>query len=210
VPTGVTSVLVEITAGGSGGIVNGGGSGGGYIMALLDVTPASSISYTVGAGGIGSTGGASTPGGHSQVVYGSTTMFAAGGLSSSFDFGTKVFSANGGSLVVSPATFRNYIGISGAAGSANQISFQQKSATSFFEISSGGHGGGPGYCRECITKGSYAAYDIAAAAYLVTHIGEFSFRALTGSGGGSGYGLTSVGGFVGGRDGADGIVIIHY
>ena len=64
VPTGITSITVECWGGGGagGGVssangVGGGGGGGAYARSILTVTPGTVYSYTVGAGGVGTTGG---------------------------------------------------------------------------------------------------------------------------------------------------------
>src|SRR6202034_215098 len=58
VPTGVTSIEVELWAGGSGswasvvGYTGGGGSGGGYARKrITGLTPGSTVAVTIGAGG---------------------------------------------------------------------------------------------------------------------------------------------------------------
>ncbi len=208
VPVGVTSILVELTGGGAGGIIHGGGGGGGYIGAQFIVTPGTTLNFTVGGGSLGSAGGNSVAAGSSIFTVGSVVLTAEGGLGTTFNNTSKLFSSAGGVFFISPSTFRNYVGIAGAAGEPNKITFEQKSATSFFEISSNGVGGGPGYCRECTGKGAYYSYDISAA---VTFRNTFSeFRIVPGGGGGGGYQLSSFGGFGSGGAGKDGVITIHY
>lgn len=91
VPAGVTSLTVECWgAGGAGGgstssgNSGAGGGAGGYSKRTLAVTPGASISYTVGTGGIGSTGDG-TSGGNSSFL----SINANGG---------KGGKANGGSV----------------------------------------------------------------------------------------------------------------
>lgn len=87
VPAGVTKILVEVRGGGGGGgkgnngsAVGQGGSGGGYARSLLTVTPGSMHSVTVGAAGIGSTGGTCTVGGAGGgSSFGSPVMISATG-----------------------------------------------------------------------------------------------------------------------------------
>ena len=50
-PAGVTSVSYLVVAGGGGGINYGGGGGGGVVTGTLAVTPLTSYTVTVGAGG---------------------------------------------------------------------------------------------------------------------------------------------------------------
>lgn len=207
VPAGVTKILVEGVGGGSGGTIEGGGGGGGYFMALLDVTPSTTLSYSVGAGGSGSAGAASTAGGPSSITYGTINLQAQGGLASSFASGT--FTSNGGVVFYTgPSTYRSFMTRNGAAGSVSHTSFQQRSSTAFYEIYEGGYGGGPGYCRECTSRGSYVIYDIAGASTYRRQSQDN--RIIPGAGGGAGVALISVGGFTGGGTGADGQIIIHF
>ncbi|MFT3980221.1 MAG: hypothetical protein QM687_07120 [Ferruginibacter sp.] len=208
VPAGVTIVLVEVTGGGAGGIIQGGGGGGGYIMGKFTVVPGDVLSYTVGAGSSGSAGANSTDAGNSVISYGSVTLTGQGAPGTTFNSTSRQIGTYGGVFFVSPSSFRNFYGIAGAAGQANRITFEQKSATSFFEISSDGDSGGPGYCRTCTGKGIYYAYDIAAA--TVYRQSPAEFRLPAGAGGPGGYILSSVGGFGGGGSGKDGIVVFRY
>jgi hypothetical protein len=207
VPAGVTKVLVEIVAGGGGGNIHGGGGGGGYLKAILPVTAGSSINYVLGAGGTGGAGGSGTNGGGSQITYGAITIFADGGSGASFNNTTKTFNAAGGQYAA-PTGISSFIGEHGERGKPNKITFEQKSATSFFEISSGGNGGGSGRCKTCETEGIYYAYDISAAAVFRQSLNN-SFNS-PGTGGGGGWILSSVGGFGGGGAGSAGVVIFYY
>lgn len=208
VPASVTKIMVEVVGGGGGGNINGGGGGGGYVVAFLDVTPASTVNYTVGTGGSGGAGANGTNGGISSLTYGGIGFNAIGGGGAIFDNTLKQFSAAVGQYTVTPATFYSYYAEYGGVGKPNRITFQQKSATSFYEISSDGNGGGPGYCRDCESEGTYILYDIAGAA-TVRWSNASGFKPA-GTGGGGGYLLTSVGGFVGGAGGAPGLIRIHY
>jgi hypothetical protein len=207
VPAGVTKVLVEIVAGGGGGNIHGGGGGGGYLKAILPVTAGTLINYVVGAGGAGGAGGNGINGGHSQITYGAITIFTFEGSGASFNNTTKIFNASGG-LYVAPTGINSFIGEHGERGKPNKITFEQKSATSFFEISSGGNGGGAGRCKTCETEGIYYAYDISAAA-VFRQSANATFNS-PGTGGGGGYSLSSVGGFGGGGSGSAGVVIFYY
>ncbi|MEK7499832.1 MAG: glycine-rich domain-containing protein, partial [Patescibacteria group bacterium] len=59
VPSGVTSVTVQVWGGGAGGggTLGGGGGGGAYSTSTVAVTPAEDIDITVGSGGIDDTNG---------------------------------------------------------------------------------------------------------------------------------------------------------
>lgn len=79
VPPGTTSVLVEQAAGGGGGggagnaaSEDGGGAGaGGYIQAIVTVTPGGSETVTVGTGGAGSTSGNNPGANGGNTTFGS-------------------------------------------------------------------------------------------------------------------------------------------
>lgn len=86
VPAGVTRILVEIwgAGGGGGGASNmaneycgTGGAGGGYTRKIIDVTPAQTLAYAVGAAGTGGAAGASGTGGGTTSFGGILT--ATGG-----------------------------------------------------------------------------------------------------------------------------------
>ena len=84
VPAGVNAIDVFLVGGGGGGNVNGyAGAGGGYTKTLknLSVTPGSSLSVVVGAGGAGSTEktGLGGNGSASTIGIGGTTYTANGG-----------------------------------------------------------------------------------------------------------------------------------
>ena len=81
VPTGLTTLDVLVVAGGGGGGFNnsgGGGAGGLIYRPAFPVTPAGSVSYTVGGGGNGTTDGGSPAATNGQdSVFG--TLTAKGG-----------------------------------------------------------------------------------------------------------------------------------
>ncbi len=208
VPANVTKIMVDMIGGGAGGLQHGGGAGGGYMRFLFTVTPGASLSFVIGAGGGGTGGISAAAGGNTTFSNGLITLYAMGGSATTFDNVTKTFESTGGNFQLSTLSFRNFIASSGVAGQPNKITFEQKSPTSFFEISEGGNGGGAGNCRTCIGQGVYIAYDIAGAAIFRKSISEISKP--FGTGGGAGYILSSLGGFGGGVSGTNGAAIIHY
>jgi len=89
VPAGVTTIEVEVWAGGSGswasisGFTGGGGSGGGYARKrMIGVTPGAVATVVIGAGGTAGVSGTTAPGpgGASSFVLGGTTISATGGV----------------------------------------------------------------------------------------------------------------------------------
>lgn len=105
VPSGVTSVQIEVWGGGGGGGGGGagsgsngasGGGGGGYCKKnALTVTPGDLIAYVVGAGGVtGATGGDNaTAGAQSSVA---STYFANGGGAGDYGDNDPSVAASGG------------------------------------------------------------------------------------------------------------------
>lgn len=87
VPAGVTKLLIEVRGGGGGGgkgnagggAVGQGGSGGGYGMGIFAVTPGSVHAVTVGAGGLGASGGTCTVGGSGGSSSVGALISATGG-----------------------------------------------------------------------------------------------------------------------------------
>lgn len=107
VPSGVTTVVVEMWgAGGGGGQDAGtagtdqvaGGGGGGYVRSSLSVTAGGTVSYTVGSGGAAGSGGPGSSG--TDTVFGSLTAGgggggAAGGIGSTAAGGTNSGTVSG-------------------------------------------------------------------------------------------------------------------
>lgn len=86
-PAGCTAILVEALGGGGGGARVGsaadpssGGAAGGYLRKYFTVSPSTSYSYAIGAGGAGRTStSAGNSGGNTTFTVGSTTVTAGGG-----------------------------------------------------------------------------------------------------------------------------------
>lgn len=104
VPAGITRVKVVVVGGGGGGgagqtiggtepVSGGTGGTGGTAAAYLDVTPAQSISVTVGAGGAGSNSGAGSAGGSSS--FGSLLSASGGNGGAAASGGPGANGANG-------------------------------------------------------------------------------------------------------------------
>ncbi len=108
VPTGVTSVIVEVWGAGGGGGAAGttgsdqgaaGGGGGGYTRKTLTVSAGQTIAYVVGAGGAGNSTAddalAGTTGGLSSATYSGTTYTANGGVGGVGNMGSGVVGVGG-------------------------------------------------------------------------------------------------------------------
>jgi len=120
VPSGVTKVKVTVVGGGAGGSsgsgnAGAGGGGGTAIKIISGLTPAGTVSVTVGSGGsAGSNGGTSSFGAYCSATGGSTTTGAnggPGGSGSSGDLNMTGQGGNGGALVGS----RGYYGGGGSS-----------------------------------------------------------------------------------------------
>lgn len=120
-PTGVTSVDVECWGGGGGGGNGadrntgggGGGGGGGYVKKLsIPVTPSSSYTVTIGAGG-----SSATAGGNSSFTGDSSTTITANGGSAGNNNGGSGGSGASGSCTGGCSTGA-YTGGAGASGTA--------------------------------------------------------------------------------------------
>jgi hypothetical protein len=142
VPQGVTSILVSGCAGGNGGYGSGGtgGAAGQWVIKQhISVTPGSTITVTIGAGGAGSTGNCNY-GGNTTLVSGSTTLLSlSGGGGGSADIyiagynGSGVMYYGGGGA---PTPFGSGGGIAGSGSNGNNAYG--------FGAGGGGSGGGSG------------------------------------------------------------------
>lgn len=137
IPDTVTKVMIEAWGGGGGGAAGGGGGGGGYATTVIAVTPNTNINITaIGTGGTGATGVATaTDGGATSVSYsGNTVAYGIGGSGATAvrpGYGAGIFTTAGLSYAQKP----------GQNGSGNQVSFQQKNATTFVVVRKYGDGG---------------------------------------------------------------------
>jgi hypothetical protein len=207
VPAGVTRVYVEAWGGGGGGNWYAGGGGGGYVCGIITVTPASSITYQVGAEGAGS-GNTGTNGGSSTVTYSpaSITFTAQGGFGATFS-SPFAFVGSGGPFSAT-GTF-SYAGVNGTSGFPSVANIIQSSATAFHEISGGGNGGDAANGGGKGGRGSYQIFTISPVAGLRIVFGTNGGR--PGGGGGSGYlGTVGSSGNGNGSGGGIGMVVIRY
>ena len=147
VPTGVTSVIVEVWGAGGGGGAGGlqtspgaaGGGGGGYTRKTLTVSAGQTIAYVVGAGGAGNllceNSAAGTTGDPSSATYSGTTYTANGGVGGE---------SNGGGGT----------GLAGTGGSASNGDENRTGGTG--SIKSQGRGGGGGSSASSGSNGTNA------------------------------------------------------
>ncbi|NOT52455.1 MAG: hypothetical protein HOP10_14390 [Chitinophagaceae bacterium] len=183
IPAGVTSILVECWGGGGGGSTLTGGGGGGYISAKLTVTPLSSATLTIGAGGnYGSGNGIS--GGNTSFVISGITLQANGGDGGFGGDPTVTFlpigQATGGGFAVTGIT-NQFIGFYGSPGGLSKLSFMTASATDFAKIVNYGDGGDAALLPGSGSKGGYRMVSIS----VNQAIYATSFGIQPGGGGGA-------------------------
>ncbi|MGG9972279.1 glycine-rich domain-containing protein [Ferruginibacter sp. SUN002] len=157
VPAGVTKVYVEVWGGGGGGGFGTGGSGAGYIVGKFVVTPSSSITITVGAGGnYGTETTNGIIGGISSVTYGAIVLTATGGEGGVRSQAAAFNPPAGGSFNASGLT--NYIGYYGTPGQVTTYAFNQINATEFASTTYFGNGGDAAMSPNSGGKGGYRLF----------------------------------------------------
>jgi hypothetical protein len=158
IPLGISRIKVEGWGGGSGAGTKKGGASGGYICGFFAVSPAQSVTITIGSGGVGGRlGGTSGPGGNTIIIVGNVTLTALGGIGTSTN-ATGLISSNGegGGYTVSPGTFRNYIGLFGNIGGYTKIQYTTNNASVFWKETSFGDGGdAPNWPTQTGGRGEY-------------------------------------------------------
>ena len=200
VPAGVDRVLVELWGAGAGGRELSGGGAGGYLKALLDVTPGDTYTITLGEGGIGQTSSASATNGGTTSITGYTfsPLQATGGIATGL----------GGSTSINPNI--KAIRRRGNHGQPTRIRFEEYAPGSFAQIFERGNGGAAMYA-----PGSEGRGKILATVY--NDLSSILFQSGVGSSSGTSFGAGGGGGGVNGEptissggDGADGYAIIRW
>lgn len=179
VPSGVYKITIEAVGGSGGGgggggksstsTYSGGGGGGGggaeYTGIILDVTPGTTISYTIGAEGTGGAAGTSTAyggsggkGGNTTVSYKSLTILTAhggeGGSGGRYNLGIGI-GGNGGSGSTAIQKIYGYTGANGDMGTGTTIIPGGKNGGEVTNILKEFYGGNGGLGR---TSGSGSGY----------------------------------------------------
>jgi hypothetical protein len=147
VPTGLTSLRVMLVAGGGGsGRYGAGGAGGMIEMSSFPVTPAGTVSYTVGSGGTaGDLDGAFSGGTGIDSVFGSLTAKGGGG--------GKYHSSSGGPATLQPGSN----GGSGAGGDSNPGSAPNASGGTGNQPAQPGNSGTYGYGNPGTVGGNFTS-----------------------------------------------------
>lgn len=196
VPSGVTDIFVEAWGGGGGGASGGGGGGGGYAATQFTVIPGTGISITVGAGGTGAaSNGVDAIDGSSSIVQINTLQLLAyggeGGHATLGGFAGR-FSSNTSGMFL--------YGQSGEPGDVNTETYGPYSSTIYYTavyFGSGGAGGNTGVKQK---NGGFRSFNSTTAATIKNGYSQAGVE--PGGGGGGDY--------YGGKNGAPGLVIIHY
>jgi hypothetical protein len=151
-PAGVTSVEVLVVAGGGGGQTGGGGAGGVIYNTSFSVTPSSSYTVTVGAGGAPGVNG-------SNSVFSSLTAIGGGyGASSSAvgnggSGGGGYYGRRSDGLVFGPMS--NGTGTAGQGFAGGNYTATGNPPSSSYAVGGGGGGaGGPGITNNSWTGGN--------------------------------------------------------
>lgn len=205
IPEGVTKIMVEAWGGGGGGSCAAGGGGGGYICGYFTVTPGSSITFDIGAGGSGSNC-ETTASNHAEtttVTVNGVVLRALQGLGS-YRYGTaNYWLGRGGSYSVSPTTFRNFMGASGEDGSPNDVEYKSVAAGVARTVTKSGRGGNAG---NTMYTGGLGGYIEATSATVALYVTGGSAKLP----GGGGSGNTNISTVYYGAPGAAGMVVFHY
>jgi hypothetical protein len=203
VPAGVTKIYIELWGAGGGGSIYGGGGGGAYIKAYFTVTAGSSVSYTIGGGGVGGSfaGSSGNTGTTCTVTVGSVTLTAFGGVGGSSNVAGDRPGEGGRSSVTTG--FRNFIAIDGKNGQHNQFTFAQRNATTYVITTKYGNGGDG---RNAPNKGGIGNYTIINESTAAI-IKESYAQAPSIPGGGGGSFVCSI---CTSNTGAGGQFIVHY
>lgn len=195
VPASVTKVFVECWAGGGGGATGGGGGGGGYAAYEWSVTPGSVFNITVGGGGAGATTATTdaVDGSNTIVQIGTAQLIAYGG-----DGGHVTIPGFAGEFGASFGAY--YYGQSGTAGECNTESYGVYNATIYYTAIKFGSGGIGGNTQLLQHNGGFRSYNTSTAAIIKNTNSLFGVEPSGGGGADA----------TGGKNGAPGLVIIHY
>ncbi len=198
VPDTVTSIIVECWGGGGGGSTLTGGAGGGYATTRFDVTPGTTLNFTIGA-------------------YGNFGNIAVQGGNTLINIGGKFIQANGGAggiagdpLISSPNSFSrplgggfngtppNFFGMNGSPGGTSILKFEAVSHTEYGKVVYYGNGGD---AAGTFNTGGKGGYKYSSVTYTQVFSGS-TLASLQGAGGASD--ATT------GQAGRGGRLVIHY
>jgi hypothetical protein len=218
VPPGVTKVWVELWGGGGAGLEAGGG-GGGYLSVIVNIIQGENVHITVGKGGvdnptISSTSALAKSGTVSRFEHAGTNYDANGGTgagnSTALSY-VQYTPGRGGSFFLStPATASprgTFYAEAGESGGPLVLEYQQLTSNQYAQLRKYGDGGGAANNTHYRSKGAVEQYMFIVSPpsngrsyYVAARPGSFP-----GGGGSGGPDLSSDQ-----REGANGLVIVHY
>jgi len=215
VPAGVTKIVATLYGGGGGGQGGSGAAGGsgGYGVALITVTPGSSISITVGSGGGGAAPGVGSAGGTGGTTTVGSFATATGGAGAPWNGGN----GSSGTFSVANGAIRiNYTPIFGGPAGIGVLELTQtgggqigegewEPVSAFYGTGGGGyHTGG----ATSMNQINLTLTPISPPSFGNRQRGAASFQQYPGAGGGPNGGAT--GGTWGGGGGGGGGVVIEW
>ncbi|RYF89715.1 MAG: hypothetical protein EOO03_05335 [Chitinophagaceae bacterium] len=206
VPAGVTKIMVEMWGGGGGGNFYCGGGGGGYLKIQLQVAANQQCNVTVGSAGAGANNATAANGGDSYFAHTNNVYTAIGGKGAVYVASSRFNPGLGGSGITMGIPM-SYIIVPGTTGGYQTKTYGQTSATTFFEITTGGNGGST---YKFPNSGGVAGHNISnmtTSSTVITNAANPNGQ-LPGGGGASG--MVSLGAALTPGAGASGMVVIHY
>jgi hypothetical protein len=218
VPAGVTKVWVELWGGGGAGLEAGGG-GGGYLSVVVNIVAGENVHVTVGKGGtdnptIGASSASAKSGTTSRFEHNAVNYDANGGqgaLNSTALSYPQYSPGRGGAFFLTiPATTNprgTFYAEAGESGGPLILHYQQLTSNQYAQTRTYGDGGAAANTSNFRSKGAVEQYmfivspaSSARSYYVSSRPGSFP-----GGGGSGGPDLSADQ-----REGANGLVIIHY
>lgn len=206
VPAGVTKIMVELWGGGGGGNFYCGGGGGGYLKVVLQVNPGDNCTIQIGSGGNNANNATAADGGDTNFSHSGNVYTAIGGKGAVYVASSRVNPGLGGSGIIQ-AIPKSYIIVPGGAGGMQTKRYGQTSATTFFEITTGGNGGST---HKFPTSGGNAGQNISNMTTSSTVITNAASPNGQLPGGGGAGGMVSLGASLLAGSGAYGMLVVYY
>jgi hypothetical protein len=218
VPNGVTKIWVELWGGGGAGLDCGGG-GGGYLSIIISIVPGENVHVQVGKGGTDNptvNGLVTTArgGSFSRLEHAGTVYLAYGGAASQTNLGLsypQYFGGNGGTYYVgtpvSAIPRGSFYAEDGQCGGTYSLEWQSITSNQYIQSKRYGIGGAGANTNEYNPTGSFEQYTfiVSPPSNTRTFYATAKGGRFPAGGGNGGSGLTP-----GQREGANGLVIIHY
>jgi hypothetical protein len=218
VPNGVTKLWVELWGGGGAGLDCGGG-GGGYLSVIVNIVQGENVHVQVGKGGTDNptvNGMITTArgGSFSMLEHAGTNYIAYGGAASQTNLSgsfPQYYGGNGGIYYVGTPVNAiprgSFYAEAGQSGGTYSLEWQQVTSNQYIQSRKYGIGGAGANTNEYNSVGSVEQYTfiVSPASNSRTFYSANKGGRFPGGGGNGGSGFTP-----GQREGANGLVIIHY